>query len=112
MIPERVTLGELHDRWLAHLQEKGREKNTLDGYAAMWKHLKRELEHVPIHEITAARVEALGPKMIANGVGVTSACKAIALTKGLAVAFPADRDRRPAHCAAGIEPSGRVSSSA
>jgi hypothetical protein len=59
-----VTLGHLHDRWLAHLQEKGREKNTIDRYASMWKHLKRELEHVPVHEITAARQLVSGPKRL------------------------------------------------
>jgi integrase len=83
IIPERVSLSELQERYIAFLEEKGREKNTMDGYAAMWKHLDKELGHAPVHEITPATVEALGPKMIRKGVGATSACKALGMLSAM-----------------------------
>jgi len=83
IIPERITLSQLHERYIAFLKDKGREKNTMDGYAAMWKHLDKELGHAPVHEITPATVEALGPKMIRKGVGATSACKALGMLSAM-----------------------------
>src|SRR2546429_151326 len=75
VIPEQVTLAQLYARYVA--AKADREKNTRDGYAAMWKHLERRLGHVPVQQVSPAIVEALGPEMVRDGVGVTSANKAI-----------------------------------
>jgi len=81
VIPEPVTLAELYARYLA--SKAHREKNTRDGYAAMWKHLEPRLGRVPVQQISPAAVEALGPEMIRDGVGVTSANKAIGLLSSM-----------------------------
>jgi integrase len=81
VLPEPVTLAELYARYFA--SKAHREKNTRDGYAAMWKHLEPRLGHVPVQQISPAMVEALGPEMVRDGVGVTSANKAIGLLSSM-----------------------------
>ena len=83
VLPERVSLPELHERDVQPLRDLGRERNTLDGYAAMWKHLERELGSIEVHEITPATVEALGPRMVRSGVGPTSASKALSFLSSM-----------------------------
>jgi integrase len=80
-LPEQITLEQLYDRYL--LAKVGREKNTRDGYAAMWRHLSSRLGHVPVAQISPGTVEALGPEMIKDGVGVTSANKAIGMLSSM-----------------------------
>lgn len=67
-----ATFGQVLDRWLAHVEAKGREENTLRSYRQHAKAFKAELGDVDVATLTAEQLEGFYRALTAKGRKATT----------------------------------------
>lgn len=74
-VDDSITLRTLHDRWISHLQSRGRSPSTLTSYNARWRVVEPLLGNRRLSDLTTAMFDALYSELLAKGKGTATVVK-------------------------------------
>ena len=74
-IDDSITLRALHQRWISHLQSRGRSPSTITSYNSRWRVVEPLLGNRKLSDLTTATFDALYSELLDKGKGTATVVK-------------------------------------